>query len=145
MGAEPVQRRGAESAEVTEAVIAAAIEVHRELGPGMLESIYQNAMQMELAARGIAFEAQKPIPVLYKGQRLSNDLRLDLIVANEVIVEIKSVAAIQAVHAAQLLSYLRLTRLSVGLLLNFNAATLKQGIKRVSNSPGLSAASATLR
>lgn len=145
MGAEPVKRTGAESAEVTEAVIAAAIEVHRELGPGMLESIYQNAMQLELAARGIVFEAQKPIPVLYKGQRLSADLRLDLIVAGEVFVEIKSVAAIQAVHAAQLLSYLRLTRLGVGLLLNFNAATLKQGIKRVSNSSGLSAASATLR
>ena len=150
MKPEVIHRRGAENAEapqreVTEKIIGAAIEVHRLLGPGLLESVYQQAMQAELALRGILFEAQKSIPVIYKGLELTAPFRLDLLVECAVIVEIKSVQALEPVHTAQLLTYLHLTELQSGLLLNFNHATLKQGIQRVSNSLRPSAFSAPLR
>ena len=145
-----IHRRGAENAEapqreVTEKVIGAAIEVHQLMGPGLLESVYQQALQIEFALRGIRFEAQAPVPLIYKGRAMAAPLKLDLLVDGVVIVEIKAVQRLEPVHAAQLLTYLRLTGLTSGLLLNFNEITLKQGIQRVSNSLRPSAYSAPLR
>ncbi|HMO47688.1 MAG TPA: GxxExxY protein [Rubrivivax sp.] len=131
--------------ETTEAIIGAAIEVHRLLGPGLLESVYLRALQHELALRNLAVLAQVVVPVVYKGVALEADLRLDLLVAKVVIVEVKSVVAIEEVHRAQLLTYLRLTGLQAGLIINFNATTLRQGIRRVANSLRPSASSAPLR
>ena len=150
MNAGVIQRRGAENAEapqreVTEKVIGAAIEVHQLMGPGLLESVYQQALQIELALRGIRFEAQAPVSLIYKGRAMAAPLKLDLLVNGVVIVEIKAVQRLETVHAAQLLTYLRLTGLTSGLLLNFNEITLKQGIQRVSNSLRPSAYSAPLR
>ena len=145
-----IQRRGAENAEfpqreVTEKVIGAAFEVHQLMGPGLLESVYQQSMQIELALRGIRFEAQVPVPLNYKGQSFAAPLKLDLLIERVVIVEIKALQRLEPVHAAQLLTYLRLTGLTSGLLPNFNEITLKQGIQRVSNSLRPSAYSAPLR
>ena len=145
-----IHRRGAENAEapqreVTEKIIGAAIEVHQLMGPGLLESVYQQALQIELALRGIRFEAQAPVSLLYKGRVMAAPLKPDLLVDGVVIVEIKAVQRLEPVHAAQLLTYLRLTGLTSGLLLNFNEITLKQGIQRVSNSLRPSAYSAPLR
>ena len=145
-----IHRRGAEYAEapqreVTEKIIGAAIEVHRLMGPGLLESVYQQSLQIELTLRGIRFEAQAPVPLVYKGQVMGVPLKLDLLVEGVVIVEIKALQALEPVHTVQLLTYLRLTGLSSGLLLNFNEVTLKQGIQRVSNSLRSSAFSAPLR
>ena len=150
MNANSLHRRDAENAEVpqreiTEAIIGAAIEVHRVLGPGMLESIYQRALQHELGLRKLPVLAQVAVPVAYKEVALDADLRLDLLVAKAVIVEVKSVAAIEAVHRAQLLTYLRLTGLQAGLIINFNVATLSDGIARIVNSLRPSASSAPLR
>ena len=150
MNAGFIHRRGAEYAEapqreVTEKVIGAAIEVHQLMGPGLLESVYQQALQIELALRGIRFEAQAPVSLIYKGRAMAAPLKLDLLVDGVVIVEIKAVQRLEPVHAAQLLTYLRLTGLTSGLLLNFNEITLKQGIQRVSNSLRPSAYSAPLR
>ncbi len=150
MGAEFIHRRVAEDAEfaekeLTESILAAAIEVHRWLGPGLLESVYQHALQHEIGLRGLSFEAQVLVPVVYKGLSLGGALRLDLVVAKRVVVEIKSVVMLEDVHRAQLLSYLRLLDLRTGLLINFNVPLLKQGIKRVANSLRPSASSATLR
>ena len=115
--------------EITEAIIGAAIEVHRELGPGLLESPYQRCLQHELALRGILFEAEKPLPLNYKGVQLDCGYRIDLLV-NGVVVEIKSIERFERIHEAQLLTYLRLTGCKVGLLINFNVPVLKDGIKR---------------
>ena len=106
------------------------ITVHRELGPGLLESTYARAVCIELHAAGLPFEAEKHIPVTYRGQLLCHH-RLDLVVANQVVVEIKSVAQLGPVHHAQLLNYLRVSKLRVGLLVNFNVPTLQEGIKRI--------------
>ena len=149
-GVGAIHCRGAEYAEapqreVTEKVIGAAIEVHQLMGPGLLESVYQQALQIELALRGIRFEAQAPVSLIYKGRAMAAPLKLDLLVDGVVIVEIKAVQRLEPVHAAQLLTYLRLTGLTSGLLLNFNEITLKQGIQRVSNSLRPSAYSAPLR
>lgn len=119
--------------EITEAIIGSAIEVHRHLGPGLLESIYEAALAYELGQRGIAVERQKPLPVSYKGLVFEEGYRLDLLVAGEVVVELKCVDAVYPIHEAQLLSYLKLTGLKVGLLINFKVPVLKQGIKRFSN------------
>ena len=119
--------------EITEAIIGAAIEVHRHLGPGMLESVYEAALAYELAERGIAVERQKPVPLVYKGLKFDEGYRLDLLVGGAVIVELKCVDAILPIHEAQLISYLKLTGLKVGLLINFKVPVLKQGIKRLSN------------
>ena len=113
------------------AVIVAAIEVHRILGPGLLESIYQEALQYELTLRGVPFKFRQPVPVSYKGQKLANDLELDLIVDGLLIVELKSVERLHPIHEAQLITYLKLTGLRKGLLLNFNVMMLKDGIKRM--------------
>ena len=111
-------------------VIGALLAVHRELGPGMSEGVYAAAARVELAARKIPFESEKTIPVRYRGAFLCNQ-RLDLFVDAEVVVEIKAVERIHPAHVAQLVSYLRLTGSSVGLLVNFNVPILKQGLRRV--------------
>jgi GxxExxY protein len=120
-----------ESDELTEQIIGAAIEVHRILGPGLLESIYEQALAVELELRGIACQRQVEVDVVYKGCVIKGH-RLDLLVAGEVIVETKSVAKLPDVALAQLLSYLRATRLRRGLLLNFGCTRMVDGIKRVS-------------
>ncbi len=117
--------------EITERVIGAALEVHRHLGPGLLESTYEAALSHELTLTGLSFERQKALPVTYKGVDLGEAYRLDLLVEREVILELKCVEAFMPIHEAQVLSYLKLTGLSVGLLINFKVPLLKQGIKRI--------------
>lgn len=118
------------SEALTEGIIGAAIEVHRELGPGLLESVYEECMCQELRLRGIPFFAQVEIPVFYKGQETNGKYRIDLIVAEEVVVELKSVERVLSVHEAQPLTYLKLTEKHVGLIINFNVPVLNRGILR---------------
>jgi GxxExxY protein len=120
--------------ELTERIIGAAIAVHRALGPGMLESAYEACLAYELLDNGVDIERQKPLPVVYRGQRLDCGYRLDLLVQDAVVVEVKSMERFERVHSAQLLSYLRFSKCKVGLLINFNVKWLVQdGIKRVVN------------
>ena len=119
--------------EITSEIIGAAIEVHRELGPGLLESTYQACLAQELAQRGLGFETEKPLPVTYKGVDVKCGYRLDFLVAGEVIVELKCIELLLPIHEAQLLSYLKLSGRRVGLLINFNVKVLKDGIKRIVN------------
>lgn len=111
--------------------IGAAIKVHRRLGPGLLESAYEECLAHELCLRGIRFERQKPVPLLYEGTRLDCGFRLDLLIENLVIVELKAVDMLIPVHTAQLITYLKLTNCKLGLLMNFNVTLLRNGIKRV--------------
>ena len=115
------------------AVIGAAMEVHRELGPGLLESAYAQCLAHELACRGIAFEAEVAIPIRFKGLNLPCAGRMDLVVEDRLVVELKSVQDIEQVHVAQLLGYLRSSGKSLGLLINFNVPLLRQGIRRIVN------------
>jgi GxxExxY protein len=117
--------------ELTHAIIGAAIDVHRDLGPGKTEAAYEVALSHELGLRGIAHQAQKPVPVVYKGIKLDCGYRVDALVENTVIVEAKSVEVMHPVHRAQTLTYLRLGGWKLGLLLNFNVAVLKDGIERI--------------
>jgi GxxExxY protein len=114
-------------------VIGASIEVHRQLGPGLLEAVYVECMVAELAEQGISTSREVAVPLFYKGRELSKPLRLDLLVENSLIVEAKSVETLLPVHSAQLLTYLKITGLKLGLLLNFNVEVMRQGIKRVAN------------
>ncbi|NJM06310.1 GxxExxY protein [Candidatus Gracilibacteria bacterium] len=114
-------------------LIGAAIEVHRALGPGLLESAYEACLCHELKLRSIPFERQVALPVIYKGTMLDCGYRLDLLVGNLVIVELKAIDELEPIHEAQLLTYLRLKKLWLGLLINFNVPVLKQGIKRLVN------------
>jgi GxxExxY protein len=116
--------------KITEQVIGAAIEVHKSLGPGLLESAYEECLCRKLSLRDIHFERQKPLPVEYKGVRLDCGYRLDLLVASTVVVEIKAVESILPIHEAQLLTYLKLGGWKIGLLINFNVPVLKDGIRR---------------
>ena len=116
---------------ITREIIGSAIEVHKHWGPGLYEEIYQKSLCRELLLRKIPFVSQMQMPLLYKGESVGNNLRLDLMVNNEVIVEIKAVAYLEEIHAAQLLSYMRLTKCRTGLLINFNVPVLKNGIKRM--------------
>jgi GxxExxY protein len=116
--------------QITEAIIGAAIEVHRELGPGLLESAYEECFRHELHLRGLTFQLQVELPVTYKGLKLDGGYRLDVVVENAVIVELESIEQISPIHQAQLLTYLRLSGKKVGLLTNFNVAVLKNGIVR---------------
>jgi GxxExxY protein len=116
--------------ELTNQIIGSAIEVHRHLGPGLLESAYEECLCRELSLRDIAFEKQVPLPVVYKDVKLDCAYRLDVVVANTVIVEIKAVDSILPVHEAQLITYLKLSGKRVGLLMNFHEAVLKDGIRR---------------
>lgn len=119
--------------EITEVIIGSAIEVHRHLGPGLLESIYEAALGYELSQRGMAAERQKSLPLVYKDLHFEEGFRLDLLVANEVIVELKCDDALLPIHEAQLISYLKLANLKVGLLINFKVPILRHGIKRLVN------------
>jgi len=116
--------------EITQEVIGAAIAVHRALGPGLLESVYQECLSQELALRGIPIERQVPLPLEYRGIHCECGYRLDILVAGAVVVEVKSIEAIAPIHEAQLLTYLRLGGWNVGLLINFNVVVLKEGIRR---------------
>jgi GxxExxY protein len=120
---------------VTEQIIGAAIEVHRALGPGLLESAYESCLAHELIERGLRVERQKEVPVHYKGVRVDCGYRLDLLVECLVIVELKAASRIEPIHEAQLLSYLKLTGCQVGLVINFNVRQLKSGIRRFINHP----------
>ncbi len=115
---------------LTEKIIGAAMEVHRALGPGLLESVYEACLVYELAQRGLKVEQQKPIPLVYKSVRLDCGYRLDLLVENTIIIEIKAVEELHPIHEAQLISYLKLSGFRVGLLINFNVRLLKDGIRR---------------
>ena len=121
---------GIQGNKVTGAVIGAAIEVHRALGPGLLESAYSQCLCRELTVRGVPYEREYPLPLAYKGIRLECGYRLDLLVAGSVVVEVKSVEALAPIHEAQLLTYMRLGGWHVGLLMNFNVEVLKHGIRR---------------
>jgi len=115
---------------LTREIIGAAIEVHRYLGPGLLESAYRRCLMQELSLRGISFKSESPLPLLYKGMQLESGYRLDLVVGDAVVVETKSVELLAKVHEAQLLTYLKLGGWTVGLLINFNVDVLKNGIRR---------------
>lgn len=116
---------------ITQEIIGAAIAVHRRLGPGLLESAYEACLAFELRERGLNIEQQKPLPVIYGDVRLDCGYRLDLVVEDSVIVEIKAIERLLPVHDAQLLSYLRLSNKNVGLLINFHVRLLKNGVKRI--------------
>ncbi|MCC6423794.1 MAG: GxxExxY protein [Phycisphaerales bacterium] len=126
MEPDPVMNR------ITSEIIGAAIEVHRQLGPGLLESIYENALAIEFNLRKISFVRQSPIDVHYKGQNIG-EARLDFVVAERVIVELKSVESLSRIHSAQLIGYLKITGHKLGILINFNVPVLKEGIKRIAN------------
>lgn len=120
--------------KITETIIGVAIDVHRALGPGLLESAYEACMVHDLMQAGMIVEQQKPLPVVYREVKLECGYRLDLMIENEVIVEIKSVEKLLPIHKAQLMSYLKLSDCKVGLLINFNVELLKDGIQRVVNN-----------
>jgi len=122
--------------DITAIIIDAAINVHKELGPGLLESVYNTCMVIELESRGITTMSEVALPIIYRGQQVSeNGLRIDLLVEDTVIVELKSVKEILPIHKKQLFTYLRLANKPVGLLINFNNSLLKDGITRIVNSP----------
>ena len=118
---------------ITYEIIGAAYDVHRALGPGLLESTYEVCLMYCLTRKGLKVENQKPLPVIFQDVRLNAGYRIDLIIEDQVIVEIKSVEALSPVHHAQLLTYLKLSGRKVGLLINFNVSDLKDGIKRMVN------------
>jgi GxxExxY protein len=120
--------------KTTETIIGAAIEVHRHLGPGLLESTYEACLAYELTERGLKLERQKVLPVKYREILLDCGYRIDLLVENSVIVELKAVEKLEAIHEAQLLSYLKLSGVPIGLLLNFNVIELRRGIRRLVNN-----------
>lgn len=119
--------------EISHEVIGAALDLHGNLGPGLLESAYECALMFELAQRGLDVRCQVPMPLIYKSVKLDQGYRLDLLVEDKVIVELKSVECLAPVHYAQLLTYLRLSDKRLGLLINFNSKLLKHGIHRVAN------------
>ena len=119
---------------LTEKIIGIAIEVHRELGPGLLESVYQKCLAIALREAGLKIEEEMPVPICFRGQQITdNGYRLDLLVEDTVVLELKSVAVLVDVNMKQVLTYLRLMRKPVGLLMNFNEVVLKNGIKRIIN------------
>ena len=119
--------------EISEKIIGCAIQVHRELGPGLLESSYEECLYFELIQAGLLVEKQKPLPLVYKEVKLDCGYRLDLMVENKVVIEVKAVEAVNDVHMAQILTYLKLSKCRLGLLMNFNVALMKDGIRRVAN------------
>ena len=119
--------------KLTSEIIAAAIEVHRHLGPGLLESTYEECLNTELAERGLCIERQLAFPVFYKGHRLNTGYRIDLLVNEQVVIELKAVQKIEPIHLAQLLTYMKLSDKKYGLLLNFNVPLMKNGIRRLLN------------
>jgi GxxExxY protein len=119
--------------ELSRAIIGAAIEVHRVIGPGLLESAYEECLCHELGLRELSFERQKPLSIAYKGRKLDCCYRLDIVVANAIIVELKSCEKIEPIHKAQLLTYLKVSGLNLGLLSNFNMTVMREGIVRIVN------------
>lgn len=119
--------------DLTGEVIGAAIEVHNTLGPGLLESAYEECLCRELELRKLPYERQRELPIEYKGLKLECGYRLDILVANRLILELKACESLQPMHEAQLLTYLKLTGIKIGLLIDFNVPVLKQGIKRIAN------------
>ena len=119
--------------DLTREVIGAAIEVHKALGPGLLESAYEECLCHELKLRGIQFERQVELPIEYKGTKMNCGYRMDIVADDQLILELKSCEVLHPIYEAQLLTYLRLTSTKVGLLINFNVAVLKEGIKRLAN------------
>ena len=119
--------------EIAEIVVDAALKVHRTLGPGLLESVYERVLEYELKSRGLSVERQKPIPVMYENLRIEDSFRADLIVENKVILELKSVEHLEKVHKKQLLTYIKLADIRLGLLINFGAPLLKDGLVRMVN------------
>ena len=133
-GTDSVEASNIKDDPLTHRIIGAAIEVHRHLGPGLLESTYEECLSLELTLRGIQFERQIPLPIVYKSMTLPRAYKPDLLVDHAVIVELKTVEKILPVHEAQMLTYLRLSGLERGLLLNFNSVPLKAGIRRLNKS-----------
>lgn len=123
-----------QTGSTTGAIIGAAVEVHRQLGPGLLESAYQRCLAREMWLRGLEFNEQLVLPLHYKGLSVAGAFRIDFQVAGSVLVEIKSVDSLAPVHVAQMITYLKLTRSEVGLLINFNVPSLRLGIRRVLNT-----------
>ena len=117
--------------EITEKIIGCAIKVHSNLGPGLLESVYKECLFYELIKSGLVVEKEKPLPLIYKEIKMECGYRIDLLVENSVVIEIKSVDAINDIHVAQVLTYLKLSKCRIGLLINFNVVKLKDGIKRL--------------
>jgi GxxExxY protein len=120
--------------ELSRIVLGQAISVHKTLGPGLLESVYETCLYYRLSKTGLIIERQKPIPLVFEEVKLDCGFRCDLVVENKLIIEIKSVEGLNDVHLAQVLTYLKLTRLKLGLLLNFNVLQLKDGLKRIVNN-----------
>lgn len=121
--------KGRDFSELSNKVIASAIEVHKTVGPGLLESVYQQSLAHELSLNKIQFKMESPLSVSYKGIKLDCGYRIDLLIEDEIIVEIKSVEKIKGIHEAQLLNYMKLANVKQGFLINFNVALLKQGLK----------------
>ncbi len=119
--------------EISNKIIGCAIEVHRKLGPGLLESAYRECLSYELMLMGLKIEKEKAMPIIYKEVKLDHGYRMDILVENKVVVEIKTVEELNDVHTAQVLTYLKLGEYRLGLLLNFHVAVLKRGIKRIIN------------
>jgi len=117
----------------TKRIIDAAVEVHRQIGPGLLESTYLECLESEFTDRGIRFERERVVPIVYKRKRLKKCYKLDLVIENLVVVEVKSVAAVLGIHEAQVITYLKLTGHPVGLLINFNVEKLINGVRRLLN------------
>lgn len=118
---------------ISNKIIGAALEVHKILGPGLYESVYEECLCFELEKLGLKFQRQKIIPVLYKGNKLEKGFRVDILVEDSIIVEIKAVNAILPIHEAQVISYLKMSNLWLGIIVNFNVTRLKEGIKRIVN------------
>jgi GxxExxY protein len=117
--------------QIAEGVIGCAIEVHRTLGPGLLESVYRECLLIELVANRFEVERERAVPIEYKGRPIRTGLRVDLLVSGKLIVELKAVEALHPIHSAQVITYLKLTGCPAGLLMNFNATTLRAGLKRL--------------
>jgi GxxExxY protein len=119
--------------QLSSSIIGAAIEVHKVLGPGLLESAYEKCLCYELSQRGLVFNSQKPLPVIHKGQKLDCGYMMDVVVEKAIILELKACNQIEPIHKAQLLTYLKLSGLKLGLMLNFNVPVMRDGITRVAN------------
>jgi GxxExxY protein len=133
-----IHHKGTEDTEVlartcTHVIVGAAIEVHRRLGPGLPESAYQTCLCRELLIRGIGFQSQVPLPVRYRGLLLDCGYRLDIVVNDSIIIEVKAVRRVLPIHRAQVLTYLKLTKYRLGLLINFNVEVLRRGLYRIIN------------
>jgi len=120
--------------EISNVIIGVAIELHKTLGPGLLESTYENALAYDLREKGLEIKQQAPMPFIYKEVKLDVGYRIDLIVENKILIEIKSVEELSPVHYSQVLTYLKLSKLKLGLLINFNTKLLKDGIHRIVNN-----------